>query len=193
MHADAFRAQLVRHVAGGAFQRRLHRPHDVVVLDHLVGAVIAHGDQRAAVLHQRLGQARHLDEGVARDAHRLQEAVARAVGDAAVQVVHRAEGDGVHHEVDLAPGFLDRGEHLFQLAVSLHVQRQDQRCGQAFGQRAHEFFRLLVEVGDGDFGALFPHDLGATVGDAVLVGDTDNQTAFAGEGQVGWAHADQLQ
>ncbi|EEF24818.1 conserved hypothetical protein, partial [Ricinus communis] len=86
MHADAARSQLVRQIAAGRLQRRLHRPHDVVVGHHLVCAVIAHRKQRAAIGHQRRRQFRHAHKGMAGHIDRLQEAVQRAVEQAALHV-----------------------------------------------------------------------------------------------------------
>ena len=61
--------ELGRQVASRALQRRLDRPHHVVVLHHHLRAVVGHGEQRAAVGHQRLGQLRHADERPAGDLH----------------------------------------------------------------------------------------------------------------------------
>jgi hypothetical protein len=58
----------------------------------------------------------HADERVARDVHRHQESVARAVGDAAMQILAWREGNRVQGDVELAPGFLDRLENRFELS-----------------------------------------------------------------------------
>ena len=44
------------------FQRGFHGTHDRVGWNHLVGAVIAHGDERAAFAHQRRRESGHSDE-----------------------------------------------------------------------------------------------------------------------------------
>ena len=78
MNADALGPELGGHVAHRAFQRRLGDAHDVVVLHDHLAAVVAHGEERAAVLHQRLGEMRHADERPAGHVHGGEEAVARA-------------------------------------------------------------------------------------------------------------------
>src|SRR6476661_1392923 len=52
-------AQLGGDVAHRTLQRRLGYAHDVVILDDHLAAVKGHGEKRAALLHQRLGQMGH--------------------------------------------------------------------------------------------------------------------------------------
>jgi hypothetical protein len=106
----------------------------------------------AAIFHQRLGVARHFHKGVARHMHGLLKAITRAIHHAAMQVFHRAKGNGVDDKVQLAPVLFDIGKHLLHLAGLFHIQRQYQRGVQFFGQRADILFRLGVQVGDGHFG-----------------------------------------
>ena len=168
-------AQLVGEVAAAGFERRLHRPHDVVVRHDLVGAVVAHREHRAAVLHQRRRQPGHAHERMAGDVHRLGEARGRAVEEAALQVFLRREGDRVHQDVEPAPLLVDRLEHRLELARRRDVERQEQRRLQLARQRLDVRPGLLVEVGDREVGAELAERLGAAVGDRAVVGDADDQ------------------
>jgi hypothetical protein len=105
------------------------------VRDHLGGAEVAHREQRAAVRHERFGEARHAEERVARDVHRAGEALARAVGDAAVQIGGRREGDRVQDEVEPPPLRANRFEQRFQVAAALDVERHGDRRGELLRQR----------------------------------------------------------
>ena len=60
-------------------------------------------------------------------------------------------------------------------------QGQHQGGGQQFGQGAHVGFGLFIQVGDRQFGAADVESLGAAVGNALVVGDTDDQAFFAVE------------
>ena len=84
-------AHLVRQIAHRRLQRRLDGAHHVVGLHHLVGPVVAHGDQRATGAHQAWRVVRDFDEGVAGNLHGLQEALARTIHQPAVQIVLRAK------------------------------------------------------------------------------------------------------
>ena len=95
----------------------------------------------------------HADEGPAGHVHGLQEAGARAVGDAAVQVLARREGDGMQHEVQRAPFALQALEHRFQFAFVQQVQRHQHVGPHLLGQRLDVGQGLVVQVGHGQFGA----------------------------------------
>ncbi|MCY1436134.1 hypothetical protein D9M71_522490 [compost metagenome] len=185
MDADAPGAQLVGQVAAGSLQRGLHRTHQVVVGHHLVGAVVAHGEQSATVFHQRRRQAGHAHEGVAGDFHGLAEALRRGVEQAALQVFLRRPCDGVHQDVQLPPVPFDLGEHRLQLAGPGDVQRHEDRRVQLPGQRLDMGAGLVVGVGDGHLGAQFGECPGAAVGDRVFVGHADHQGLGALERRAG--------
>jgi hypothetical protein len=133
-------------------ERRLDRAHDPVVRHDLGGAVIAHRDERAAAVHQGLGEPRHLDERMAGDGHRAGEAFARAVDDAAVEVGGRRVGDRV-----------------------LHVERHRERRLELPRERLDVWTRLFIEPRHREFGANGAQDLGAPVRDAVLVRDAHHE------------------
>ena len=58
-----------------------------------------------------------------RDVHRREEAVARAIGQPAVQVFFGCKGDRVQSEIEPSPVPFDRLEHRFELARLPHVAR----------------------------------------------------------------------
>mmetsp|Transcript_15010 Transcript_15010/g.58821 ORF Transcript_15010/g.58821 Transcript_15010/m.58821 type:complete len:311 (-) Transcript_15010:38-970(-) len=177
--ADAARAQLGREVAHAGLQRGLHRAHQAVAGHHLFGTEVAHGDQAATLRHQRLGQARHAQQGVAGDVHRAGEAGGAGVDDAAHQVGLGREGDGVDEKVQPAPLPRDGVEHRLQLAGLLHVQRQAQRGAHLLGQRLHMRPGLVVEPGQRQLGAGRVAGLGTAPGDALVVRDADDEAAAA--------------
>jgi len=157
------------------------RPHDVVVLNHHLAAVISHREQRSAVDHQRLGEMRHADEGPARHIERARETVAPDVDDPAAQRLLGREGDRVDEGVEPAPVLPDPLENGLHLAGLAHVQRHEDRCFELLRQRRDEFLRLLVEIGHRHVGAERPQPLGAAPGDRILVGDADHQRLAAFE------------
>lgn len=87
----------------------------------------------------------------------------------------------MQQEIEPAPVLLDAREHGLELARNAHVAGHDHRGTQRVGDRLHEGQRLLVEIGDGEFCARLPEGRGATGGDAVLVGDADDEASLAGK------------
>src|SRR5208337_3418823 len=71
--ADSLGPELTGEIAHGALQSGLDGTHHIVMLDDFLGAVIAHREKGAALLHQRLRQPCHAYEGVARDVHGQKE------------------------------------------------------------------------------------------------------------------------
>jgi hypothetical protein len=173
--------ELGRDVAHRALQRRLGDAHDVVVRHHHLAAVIRHGEHRAAVLHQWLGEMRHAEERPARHVHRGGEAFARHIDDAAAQRLLGREGDRVHQDVEPAPFLGDVLEHGLHLARLADVHRQEQLGVELVGERLDEPFGLLVEIGDRDVGAERAQPLGAAPGDRLVVGDADHEGLAAFE------------
>jgi len=116
---------------------------------------------------------------MAGDVHGDEEAVARAVREAAVQIRFRREGDGVERKIDLAPALTHGLEDRLQLAGHLHVAGQEDRRLELARQRLDIGLCLVVEIGDGE---LRPHGserLRASPGDGVLVGDAEHQALLA--------------
>ena len=88
----------------GRVERRLRHAHHVVVRHRALAAEVGHRHDRAAAggLQQRLGGAGGRDERVGADVDRHPEAVARRVGEAALEVLGGREGDRVDEQVELA-------------------------------------------------------------------------------------------
>jgi hypothetical protein len=81
----------------------------------------------------------------------------------------------VDEEVDLAPGFADAVEHGLELAGNAHVHRQEDRCLHLARERLDMRFRLVVEVGEGQFGAERAEGAGAPPGDRLVVRDPHDE------------------
>ncbi len=71
--------QILRQIAHRAFQRRLGHAHDVIVRHNFFRAVISHGDDAAAVFHQRSRCPAHRDQRIHADVVRHTKAFARSV------------------------------------------------------------------------------------------------------------------
>ena len=102
--ADVLLAEVPGEVAHGRVERRLRDAHHVVVRHRALAAEVRHRHDRAAAarLHQRLRRARARDERVRADVERQPEAVARRVGEAALEILGRGERDRVHEQVEPA-------------------------------------------------------------------------------------------
>src|SRR3546814_18105709 len=62
----------------------------------------------------------------------------------------RSIGDGVHHEVEAAPGGADPLEHPVDAAVLGDVAGFDQRRSDLLGQRPDALLQRLALVGEGE-------------------------------------------
>ena len=96
---------------------------------------------------------RHADEGVTGHVHRQEEALARAVDHAPLQVLLRGKRDRVQGEIELAPAPFDRLKHRLELALDLDVEWQEDRRLKLLGQRLNIGLGLVVQISDGEFGA----------------------------------------
>jgi hypothetical protein len=92
-----------------------------------MAAVVGHGEQRAALTHQRLGQMRHANERPAGNLHGRQKTLARRIDHAPLQRVLGRERDGVHDEIELAPVARDALENRLHLSGHSHVERHHDR------------------------------------------------------------------
>ena len=179
MHADALGPQLIGQVANARLQRRLHRTHDAVRGHDLVRPVVGHGEQRAALGHQRRRQACHAHKRVAGHVHGQAEAGRGAVEQGALQVLLRGEGDGVQGDVEPAPRPADLLEDRFQLPRLLHVEGQENRRLQLPRQGLDVRPGLVVQVSDGQLGAELAEGASTAERDRVLVGDAEHQGLLA--------------
>ena len=82
-------------------------------------------------------------------------------------------------EIELAPAFANDVEHRLKLARLPEITGHDHVRAKDFRQRPHIGLSFFVEVSDGKISAHFPERLCAAVGDAVLIGDADNEAAFS--------------
>ena len=123
--ADVLLTEVPREVLHRRVERRLRDAHDVVVRHRALAAEVRHRHDRAAAarLEQRLGGARARDERVRAHVEREPEAVARRVGEAALEILRRRERDRVHEQVEPAV------ERLADLA------RRRARCPRRSGRR----------------------------------------------------------
>jgi immune inhibitor A len=120
VHPDVARAELVGEIARAGLERGLHRPHDVVVRHDLARAVIAHGEERPAILHQRRREARHAHVRMAGDVDRLREAFGRALEQPALEVFLRRPGDRMDQDVEAPPILLDAREYRLEIPAWRH-------------------------------------------------------------------------
>jgi hypothetical protein len=185
VHPDAAWPELVRQVAAGRLQCGLDRSHQVVVRHHLVGAVVAHGEQGAAIAHERHRPAGQPQEGVAGDVHRLREAGGRAVQQATLQIGLRGEGNGMEQQVKLAPSLSDRVEDGIELRLVRHIKRHHDLGAHRRGHGHHMRPCLVILVGDGEVGATLVEGLGAAGGDGGFVGHADDQRLLAAQQRRG--------
>jgi hypothetical protein len=109
----------------------------------------------------------------------MQEAFARAVDDAAVQVCPRRESDRVQREIEPAPAPFDLVEHRLELTLDLDVERHQDRRLERRCQRFDVGLGLVVQIGDGELGAEGAEGPGAAVGDRVLIRDPNHEALLA--------------
>ena len=88
-------------------------------------------------------------------------------------------------EVELAPFLGDVLEYPLRLALDHDVERHEDRRLQRLGKRIDVLFGLFVEIGDGDIGTERTKRLGAAPGDRLIVGNADNESLFAFQGDLG--------
>ncbi len=110
---------------------RLHRSHQIVVVDDALSPEKADGYQGSAFLHQRGGEPRHSDKGMARYIHGLRETVSGAVDDARLQVLSWREGDRMKQEIEAAPFICYGVENRLELPINANVTGHEQRRARA--------------------------------------------------------------
>ena len=75
----------------------------------------------------------------------------------------------------MAPILADAFKHSLDLAGYANVERQQDRGRNFVGEWLDEPLGLVVEIGDGKLRAERAECLGATPGDRLIVGDTDDE------------------
>jgi hypothetical protein len=162
---DALGTKLSREIAHRAFKSRLHRTHEVVILNDHLRAVIGHGRESTPLLHQGLGELGHADERPTGNIHGLEKALSRAIHHTPLQIRLRRESNRVQANVELAPLRSDLLEHSFQLAFDLEIERHEDRRAELLSERLDIRFCFVVEIGDGEIGAESMQRLRAAIGD----------------------------
>ncbi len=189
VHADVERSKLKGEVAAGGLQRRLDRPHHIVIGDHPVGADIAHREHRPPIGHQGCGELRHAHERVAGNVHGPGEAGSRTIEQSALKVVFRREGDRVNEAVELSPAGADQRKQFLQLAGVFDIERSGDLGAQSLRERLDVRTGLVVEPCHGKVGAGLPEGGRAAVSDRMLVRDADDQRLVPLEDRIdGFAH-----
>ena len=92
-----------------------------------------------------------------------------------------AKRDRMQHEVETAPALADRVEDRFERARLLDVERHHDRRLELARQWLDVGARLLVDPGHRELGAAVAEHARAAVGDAVVVGDADDQALAAAQ------------
>ena len=176
---DRALAEISGEIAHARFERGLGHAHHVVMRHHLLGAVIGQRQQRAAVLHQRLGALGQRGEGVAGDQQRLGEIVLGRVDIAPVELLLVGKGDGVDQEIERAPLLGDRREHGFDARLVGHVAGQHELRADLVRERLDPLLDGVALISERDLGALVGHGLGDAPGDRPVIGDAEHDAALA--------------
>jgi hypothetical protein len=80
---------------------------------------------------------------------------------------------------DSSPSLLQASKEGFDLGVVGNVTRQDQLRPEALCQRPNAALDAIADVGEGELGALTMESLSNLPGDAVIVGDADDEGVLA--------------
>ena len=122
------------------FERRLDRPHEVIILDRLFSAVEGYRQQAAARLrHQGFGELRHSQEGMHGNLHGVGKPARRAIDerpDPADPPRGRAKLTGVKREVEPSPFGGDFFEDRLELAFDGDVALTSDLAPQFLDKRA---------------------------------------------------------
>ena len=115
-------------------RRRLGHAHHVVVRHNFLRAVVGHGDDAAAIFHERRGGARHRDQRIHADVVGDAEAFARGVDELAFQFLSRSEGHAVHQHMQLAVALFELDKQAVDVGVIGHIAHEAFRARQ--GERS---------------------------------------------------------
>ncbi len=182
--ADLLLAEIPGEVLDGGVERRLRDAHHVVVRHRALAAEVGHRHDRAAARgrHQRLGRARGGDERVGADVDGHPEAVARRVGEAALEILGGRERDRVDEQVELAvPRLSHLAEDAVDVLVGADVAGRHQLRADRRGELAHVALDPLALECEGELGSLVRQPLRNRPCDRALVGDPHDQGALPGE------------
>ena len=169
-------------VADGRVERRLRDAHHVVVRHGALAAEVGHRQDRAAAarLHQRLRGPGARDERVGADVERQPEAVARRVGEAALEILGGRERDGVDEQVEPAAERLaDLGEDARDVLVRADVALGHERRVDRLGELADALLDALALEGERELRALLGERLRDRPRDRAPVGDAEHERPLA--------------
>ncbi len=172
---DAVRAEVGRQVADRRLEGGLGDPHDVVVGDDLLGAVVGERHHARAGVEERSRLPDERDEGVGRDVEGEGEAIARRVDEGALEVLPLGEGEGVDEDVEVAMGIAPAVEDPLDLLVRLDVARLDEGRPETLGERADPSVDEALDRREADRRALGVERLGDAPGDRVVVRHAEDE------------------
>lgn len=96
-----------------------------------------------------------------------------------MQTIRGRKGDRVQQEVQAAPRGADLFKYSFQLSWYADITGEQQFTAKGFGYRTDVWQRLVVQIGCSQGSALRDEGARAAGRDTGLIGNTDDQAAFA--------------
>ena len=144
---------------------------------------------RAAVRHHLLGALRDGGERIAAHQHGLGEIVRRGVDVAAVELIPVGERDGMHQEIERAPGRLHGGEHRIDGRGLGDVAMADDDAADLLRQRLDALLERVALIGEGELRAVLVAGLGDAPGERAVVRDPHDQAALAAHEARGFRHS----
>ena len=144
-----------------------------------LGTVIGQRETGPAGRHHLFGALHHGCKRIDGNIHRHGEVGAAGIHVAPAQLVLVGKADGVHDEIQRAPGLLQRRKQRVDRRLVAHVAGQNDVAAQLPGQRLHPFPQRVALVGKGQFRAGIRTGLGDAPGDGFIVCQPHDETAFA--------------
>lgn len=176
---DVLVAEISGEITHAGFKSGFGNAHDVVVRHPFFGAVIGQCDDRAAIGQKLLGALRDGRQRVTADQHGLGEIVGGSVEIAAVELILVGEGDGMDHEIDLAPFLPQHLEGRIDSGGIGDVTMAEQDAAKLGRQRLDAFLQRIPLPGQRDLGTRRMARLGDAPGDGPVVGDAEDHPALA--------------
>src|SRR5690554_3011548 len=90
-------------------------------------------------------------------------------------------GNGMNDKVDLSPLLLQTVKNLFQLSFRCNIAWQCQGGAQLVCKGSNEGASFVIQIGDAEFSAQTAEYFSTTIGDALVVGDAENNATLAGQ------------
>ena len=123
---------------------------------------------------------RHPYEGITGNFHRLQKAFTRALRERTVEILFRGGRDRVERKIELSPGLLRDSKYILQLPRHSHVARLNNGRFESLGERLDKWSCLVIGIRYRNVGTETAERLSATIGDGMLVCDTENNRFLSG-------------